>query len=332
MFEPVFMRLALIASIATGASLGILGVYLIIRRVVFLGLVLANAATVGAALAEVFDWPPEIVAIATSVAAAVGLGLIQRPRRVSAESVMGWAYAAASSAPVLILSAVAAPDADTLHMLFGNLLAVSVSHAAGLVIVALIVGMAQILFSQRFLLVTFDAEAAQVAGVNARSWTLGLNLLVGVAAAAAVHEIGALLTFALLTLPAMAALLVTTSIRATFTAAATLGAALPCLGLALVVLLRPASGSGIGGASLCQCPGRGRRWFLEIQLRRLSSGDCCVWRGGVTTCLVPGTTVMSRRRRDMPGCRCANTRGAPRNRNTSSLPRRECGPLRRSAP
>jgi ABC-type Mn2+/Zn2+ transport system permease subunit len=233
MFEPAFMRLALIASLATGASLGIMGVYLAIRRVVFMGLVLANAATVGAAVAEAFNWPPEVVSVVVAVAAALGLGLVQRTRRVSAESVMGWAYAAAASTPVLILAAVAAPDADTLHMLFGNLLAVSVSHAAGLVIVALVVVLAHVLFSRRFLLVAFDAEAAQVAGVNTRLWSLGLNLLVGLAAAVAVHEVGALLTFGLLTLPAMAALLVTSNMRATFMTAAGLGATLPCLGLAV---------------------------------------------------------------------------------------------------
>jgi ABC-type Mn2+/Zn2+ transport system permease subunit len=233
MFEPAFMRLALIASIATGASLGIIGVYLVIRRVVFLGLVLANAATLGAAAAQAYNWSPEITSVVVAIVAALGLGLVQRPRRVSAESVMGWAYAVAAAAPVLILATVAAPDTDTLHMLFGNLLAVSVSHAVGLVIVALVIWLAHILFSRRFLLVTFDAEAAEVAGVNARGWSLGLNLLVGVAAAAAVHEIGALLTFALLTLPAMAALLVTSSMRATFLTAAGLGATLPCLGLAV---------------------------------------------------------------------------------------------------
>ena len=231
MFEADFMRLALIASVATGASLGLIGVYLVIRRVVFLGLVLANAAMVGAAAAEIFHWTPEIASVGAAVTAALGLGLIQRPRRVSAESLMGWAYAAAASAPVLILAAVGAPDADTLHMLFGNLLAVSVGHAVGLGMVALVIGLAHMLLAQRFLLVTFDAEGAQVAGVNARLWSLALNLLVGVAAATAVHEIGALLTFALLTLPAMAALLVTTSMGATFVTAAALGAALPTLGL-----------------------------------------------------------------------------------------------------
>ena len=76
MFEFAFMRLALIASVATGAALGIIGVYLVIRRVVFLGLVLANVATVGAAVAEAFNWSPEIVSIVAAVAAAVGLGLV----------------------------------------------------------------------------------------------------------------------------------------------------------------------------------------------------------------------------------------------------------------
>ena len=175
---------------------------------------------------------------------------------------MGWAYASAASAPVLILAVVEAPDADTLHMLFGNLLAVSVSHAVGLAMVALVIGLAHILFSQRFLLVTFDAEAAQVAGVNARLWSLGLNLLVGVAAAAAVHEIGALLTFALLTLPAMAALLVTTNIRATFTTAAGLGATLPCLGLAVSFYLDLPAGPASVALLSRQRSGGGRRELL----------------------------------------------------------------------
>ena len=262
------MRLALIASIATGASLGLLGVYLAIRRTVFLGLVLANAATVGAAAAAAFNWPSEIASGAASVAAGLGLGLFQRPRRVSAESVMGWAYAAASSAPVIILALAAAPDTDTLHMLFGNLLAVSVGHAAGLVVLALVIGLTHVLFSRRFLLVTFDPEAAQVAGVNPRLWSMGLNVLIAVAAAAAVQEIGALLVFALLTLPAMAALLVTTNMRAMVITASPdrRDRALP--GARGVVLPRSAGRSGLGRAAVDQRAGRSRReLFLNGAIR-----------------------------------------------------------------
>lgn len=233
MLEPVFMRLALAASIATGVSLGVMGVYLVIRRVVFLGLVVANAAALGAALAQAAGWTPELTSLVAAVGAAAALGRVETSSRLSAESLMGWAYAAASSATVLVLSWVAGGSTDTLHLLFGNVLAVQVTDVVGLTIIAVAIGLAQVLFGRRFLLVTFDPEAASVAGVNTRLWSLALNLAIGVVAATAVNAIGALLTFALLTLPAMAALLATSSVRATFVAAAALSIVVPSAGLAL---------------------------------------------------------------------------------------------------
>jgi ABC-type Mn2+/Zn2+ transport system permease subunit len=85
----------------------------------------------------------------------------------------------------------------------------------------------------RFVLVTFDPEAARIAGVNTRLWSLSLNVSIGVVSSAAVHEIGALSTFALLSLPAMAALLLTASIRSAFMVAAGLGITVPVLALAM---------------------------------------------------------------------------------------------------
>jgi zinc transport system permease protein len=231
-FEPVFMRLALGASIATGVSLGMLGVHLVVRRVVFLGLVVANAATLGAAAAQIPGWPPEWLSMAAAVATAVALGRVEGAKRITAESVLGWAYAAASSATVLLLAWVPGGSADTLHLLFGNVLAVPPAHVVTLALVAVAVVVMQLLFGRRFLLVTFDSEAATVAGVNTRLWSLTLNLAIGVAAATSVHAIGALSTFALLTLPALAALLATRSVRAAFATAAALSVTLPSLALA----------------------------------------------------------------------------------------------------
>jgi ABC-type Mn2+/Zn2+ transport system permease subunit len=231
MFEPMFMRLAFLTAVAVGASLGLMGVYLVIRRVIFLGLVLANAAAVGVALAELFQWSPEISSIAAAVATALGLGTFQTLRRTSAESIMGWAYAAASSATVLILAGTAGADMDTLHLLYGSLLAVSTTHAVGLFLLALAVGGVHVLFGRRFLLVTLDPEGARVAGVKTPLWSLCINLLVGVVAAAAVHEIGALLTFSLLTLAPTASLLATRNIRSAFAASAGIGVVLTSLGL-----------------------------------------------------------------------------------------------------
>ena len=233
MFEPMFMRLALAASVAIGMTLGLLGVYLIMRRVVFFGLVLANAVTLGAAVAQALGWPPEWLSLIAGVSTAAALGEAGAATRVSDEALLGWAYAAAASATVLILAHAAGGSVDTLHLLFGNVLAIQPSHVAALVLLAVLVGCLHLLLAPRFLLVTFDAEAATVAGVKTRVWAFVLNLLLAIATAAAVHEIGTLSTFALLALPPMAALLVTRSIRATFAVAAAVGAGVPVLGLAV---------------------------------------------------------------------------------------------------
>lgn len=232
MFESTFMQTALLASVATGMSLGMLGVYLAIRRVVFFGLVLANAATLGAAVAEALGLPQVTLSIAAGIGVAAALGEVGSSTQVSDESLMGWAYTAAAAATVLILSQAAGGTVDTLHLLFGNVLAIQSSHVIALVIQAAAVILLHVLFWRRFLLVTFDAEAARVAGVKTRWWSLAINLVIGAVAAGAVHEIGALSTFALLTLPAMAALLVTSSIRATFAVAAGIGVLVPSIALA----------------------------------------------------------------------------------------------------
>jgi zinc transport system permease protein len=246
------MRLALVASIAAGVALGVLGVYLVIRRVVFLGLVVANAATLGAALAHVVGWGPELLSLAAAVGTAVALGRVERSSRVSAESLMGWAYAAASSATVLLLAWAPGGSLDTLHLLFGNVLAVQTTSVVTLTIIALVVVSLQVLFGRQFLLITFDPEAATVAGVSTSLWSLLLNLTIGVAVAVAVPAIGALATFALLTLPAAAALLATGSVRATFVWAAVMSVGVPVLALAVSFYLDlPAGPTSVALLATC---------------------------------------------------------------------------------
>ena len=98
----------------------------------FLGLVVANAATLGAALAQAVGVATEIPSLVLAVGTAVALGGVESSSRVSAESVMGWAYAAASSATVLILSSTTADSTHTLSLLFGNILAVEAADVVGL--------------------------------------------------------------------------------------------------------------------------------------------------------------------------------------------------------
>jgi zinc transport system permease protein len=106
-------------------------------------------------------------------------------------------------------------------------------------------------------------DDGEVAGVNVQGWSLLLNLVVGAAAAMAVHHIGALLTFAFLTLPAMAALLLTTSVRAAFAAAATLGTVLAFCGLVVSFYFDLPAGPATVALLSASVPAAafvGRRW------------------------------------------------------------------------
>jgi ABC-type Mn2+/Zn2+ transport system permease subunit len=233
MFELEFMRLAAVAGVAAALTLSMLGVYVVLKRVVFVGLALANLATLGAALALVLHWPVELTAIAASLIGAAALALLASPRRVPPESLIGWVYAASAAAAVILLTRSAGADNDAMRLLFGNVLAVTRGEVLLLLGVAAVVVLLHLVFAKRFVLVVFDPDAARAAGIAATAWTLLLYLTIGGATAAAVHETGGLLAFALITLPAMAALLVTRGIRAAFVTAAAIAVVCSTSGLML---------------------------------------------------------------------------------------------------
>jgi ABC-type Mn2+/Zn2+ transport system permease subunit len=215
----------------------VLGVYVVLKRVVFVGLALANLATFGAALAMATGLPIEVTALVLTLAGAAFLALVATPRRIPAESLVGWTFAAASAATVLVLATSSKADADAMRLLFGNVLAITVREAVLIAAVAGVVLTVHVLFAKRFVLVVFDPEAARAAGIATRTWTLVLYLTIGAATAAAVHETGALLAFALVTLPAMAALLVARGLRGAFAAAPALAVLAVLAGLVFSFLL-----------------------------------------------------------------------------------------------
>lgn len=228
-----FMRLAATAGLAAAVALSLLGVYVVLKRVVFVGLTLANVATLGAAIALATSWPVEATAIAAALAGAAALALVAWPRVIPAESLIGWGFAAASALTVLVLARFASADAEAVRLLFGNVLAITPREALLMVAVAAAVLLVNALFARRFVLVVFDPEAARAAGIHTSVWTVVLYVTMGGATAAAVHETGALLAFALLVLPAMAALLITRRLTSAFLTSAAIAAGSVLAGLVL---------------------------------------------------------------------------------------------------
>lgn len=223
MFELEFMRMAALGGTAAALALSLLGVYIVLRRVVFVGLAIANVATLGVAVALTAGLPPQIVVLLAAVAAALSLALTATPRRVPAESLVGWGYAAAAAFTVLVLARSAVDTLQVMGLVFGMVLAVTPVEAWMLVGVAAVIVAFHVMVGARLILVLFDTDAARAAGVRTGPWTMVLYLLVGIAVSAGLRTTGTLLSFAFLTLPAMAALLLTQSLAAAFGLSAAIG-------------------------------------------------------------------------------------------------------------
>ncbi len=186
------MRQAALACVFLAFVLAPLGTEVIRRRIVFVDLALAQIAALGAAIGTAVDWDP----IATSVVfTLIGAALLSVPAastRLPQEAVMGMVYAVASAAAVLVVAKTPHGDADFLHLLFGNILAVTDRQLTVLAVLA--VGVA---------LWRLRAGRVDPAAIS-RGATFVFYLLLGGSIAAAIRSAGVLMVFTYLVAPALA--------------------------------------------------------------------------------------------------------------------------------
>jgi len=224
----------LLASIVAGALLGALGVYVVLRRTVFVSAALTQLSTlglVGTLLVEErlhieTEHPGEqlAVAVAFSVIGALVLGA-WRSRRLPAEASVGAGWVVASALVVLGSSRLVHAAHDLSGMVFGNAVAVSEWELAVIVVTFVVGAAVHLLFEKELVFSSFDPETAGALGVRVGVWDTVLFASVGVAIPPAARALGALPVFALLTLPAAGALLAGARLRASFALAGATGVA-----------------------------------------------------------------------------------------------------------
>jgi zinc transport system permease protein len=224
----------LLASVLAGALLGFLGVYVVLRRVVFVSAALTQLSTLGVIVSllvlELLDLETEhqeiqlFVAWVFSVGGGLALGTLGRGRRLPAESGVGMAYVLAGALAVLGANKLVHVAHDLNTMVFGNAVAVPFQDVVILLVVTGVVALLHTLFQKEIVFASFDRETAEAMGVRVRLWSGVLFFTVGLAIPVAAHVVGALPVFAFLTVPASAALLATSGLRPAFAVATALGA------------------------------------------------------------------------------------------------------------
>ncbi|MCC6156491.1 MAG: metal ABC transporter permease [Deltaproteobacteria bacterium] len=239
MFEAygVFRESILCAAIA-GATLGFLGVYVVLRRVVFVSAAVTQSAGLGVALAFFagihlgVTIDPMVGATVLALLATFALAIDTSRLRLSRESVVGLVYAASGGIAVLIGDRITQEAHDIHAILFGSAVLV---RSVDLTVVAAVAGVllaVHVWWFRGITFAVFDPITARVHGLPTGLLSFLVLVSVGVMAGVSARALGAMPVFAFSTLPAMASLMLVDRLSVNFALAALIGAAAGVAGFA----------------------------------------------------------------------------------------------------
>jgi zinc transport system permease protein len=261
MFQQGFMLDVLAGTAIVAAICSYLGVFIVLRRAVFVGAALAQVSSLGVALALFVtgmlesphelhvELPPQPIALLLTVAAAVAMAAQPREGRLPRETLIGVAYAAASGIAILIVALSTHAESEVLNLMFGNVLAIDRGEVALLAMLAVGVGIVHRVFFKEFVFSSFDPDMAIALGVRARLWNVVLFLTIGVTISLAIRAAGALVVFDFLVLPAATALAFGRSLSFAFAAAVAIGIASSVAGISISYVADLPSGPTIVAVS-----------------------------------------------------------------------------------
>ncbi|MFZ2097771.1 MAG: metal ABC transporter permease [Anaerolineales bacterium] len=240
-----FMQRALLAGALIGAVCAIIGVYVVLKGLSFIGAGIAHASFGGVALGFLLGINPLLTAIAFCLATAWSIGLVSRKIQVKEDTAIGIFFASTMALGILFIGLMHGYNVDLFGYLFGNILAVKeqdvwITLSLGIGVLV-IVG----LFFKELMFVTFDAEMAEVTGVPAGRVFFLLISLIALTIVLSIKVVGIVLVSALIVTPAAAAYQLTEDFRRMMALAVVIGVGSAVGGLLLSYPLNTASGSTI---------------------------------------------------------------------------------------
>ena len=204
-----FMQRALAASVLVGGLTALVGAYVVLKGLAFIGDAISHAAFPGVVVAFMLKLPIYPGAIVAALLTAVGVGWVSRRAALRLDTSIGVLFAGAFAAGVLLISTIKGYAGDLMSFLFGNVLAVTTSDLVVVAVLSLFVVLALAATYKELLFATFDPLGAQAAGYPVGLLEYGLLVLVALAIAVSIQVVGIILVVAMLVTPAATAQLLT---------------------------------------------------------------------------------------------------------------------------
>jgi zinc/manganese transport system permease protein len=245
-----FMLRALTGGVLVAAICAVVGTWVVVRGMAFLGEAMAHGMLPGVALASLLGLPVIVGAAVSATVMSLGVGLIARRGRLSSDTSIGLLFVGMLALGVIIVSHSRSFAVDLTAILFGDVLAIQTGDLAGLAAALGLTVLLAALFHRAFVALAFDPRLARTLGLRPRLAQVVLVGLVTLAVVASYGAVGSLLVVGLLLAPAVAAAHWVRRIPAIMLLAALLGATAVLVGLLVSWHAGTAAGATIAAASV----------------------------------------------------------------------------------
>jgi manganese/iron transport system permease protein len=228
-----------------GLTCGLIGTYVVLRGMAFIGDALAHAIFPGVVIAFLLRADFFLGAIFFGVLTAALIGVISRNRRVSEDTAIGVLFAGMFALGVVLISTVEGYTGALTGFLFGDILGVSVGDIVSSLVIGGLVLLALVFFHKELVLVAFDDDMAEASGLPVWLVNGGLLLLIALTIVVSLRAVGNILVVAMLITPAAAARLWTDRLPAMMGLSALFGALGGITGLYISYYTNLAAGATI---------------------------------------------------------------------------------------
>jgi manganese/iron transport system permease protein len=239
-----FVR-ALIASALVGVACAVVGAFVVLKGMSFIGDAVSHSAFPGIVIAYLLGLPIILGGAVAAIATALGIGALTRRSGLRSDAVIGISFSGMFALGVALFSAIPNYVGDLFHFLFGDVLGISVADLITLsILVALLLFVVRLLWKE-LLFATFDPLGAGAAGLPVRRLDDLLLILIAVTIVVSLQAVGIVLVVAMITTPAATAQLLTKRFARMITVAAMIGIASSVAGLYVSYAMNLASGAAI---------------------------------------------------------------------------------------
>jgi ABC-type Mn2+/Zn2+ transport system permease subunit len=251
-FEPEFMQRALLAGMLAVVASSVVGTWVVLRGLSFLGDALAHGVIPGMALAVLWGFNLTLGALVTAALMVGGISLVNRRSRLGDDTGVGLLFVGMLALGVIIISKSRSFTTDVQSLLFGDVLGVTWADVRVQAVAAVLVLLGSALGYRAFLVLSFNEAKAGSLGLHPGATHLALLGLIAVAIVSSFQAVGTLLVFGLLVGPPATAALLVRRVWACMVAGVALGWLAVVVGLVVSYHYGTAAGATMAGIAVAQ--------------------------------------------------------------------------------